>query len=159
MTQLKIAVTGAAGRMGRIYAPEFVKQGHDVRVFDLNRTALYGLYNGSEAKMLHTNRDLVKDADVVLLFTPVPQTEKVLKEMSKYMQENVILGSAASAKEIVAEYELKYAPQSARIVEFHPMHGENIKPEGQNLIIVPVRDFIYEGREAKDILADFFFPT
>jgi len=166
---LTIAISGAAGRMGRIYAPELLKQGHIVRVYDTQRSELSRLYNGTGAQIYTNNRALVEGADVVLLFVPVRKTGEVLKEMSpqrpqdghtpRYLKHDVILGSAASSKEWAAEQEQKYLSQTrypqVRIVEFHPMHGENIQPKGQNLLTVPVRD---DG-SGEALIQELFSPT
>ncbi|MBI2076056.1 MAG: prephenate dehydrogenase [Candidatus Aenigmarchaeota archaeon] len=161
---LTVAVSGAGGRMGRIYVPELLRQGHIVRVYDPQKDVLYQ-YERQGATIYKNNRALVQGADVVLLLVPVRKTEDVLKDMSpqrpqdghilRYLKPDVILGSAASSKEWVAEQEIRYLPPTARIVEFHPMHGENIQPKGQNLLTVPVRD---DG-SGEALMQELFSPT
>ncbi len=162
---MKIAISGAAGRIGRIYGLGLAKQGHEVGVYDTNLSELRRLYTGTSAVIHTNNMSLVKDADVVLLYVPVPKTREVLRQMSKYLKYDAIIGSAASSKEIVAEEELnlipRYAPQ-ARIVEFHPMHGEQTKnsdfPRNQNILTVPVKDYPVEGVTAESMIRGLFLP-
>jgi len=164
MNKYRISITGAAGRMGMIYAPLLIEQGHEVRVYDRSLGKLESLYGNTKATLCNNNKDLVKDADIVLLLTPVPETRDVLIEMKDYLPPHAIISSAASSKERIAEAELEFAPHGARIVDFHPMHGEN-KPGGtfpkdQNILTVPVLDYEINnlGETAEDILKGLFIP-
>ncbi|MBI2970798.1 MAG: prephenate dehydrogenase [Candidatus Aenigmarchaeota archaeon] len=172
-----IAVSGAAGRIGKIYVPKLLAQGHVVRAYDVNRMKLEQLYKGTGAVLCTNNRQLVEGADAVLLFVPVPKVPEVLKEMNpsrpskaggipNYLRPDVVIGSAASSKEGVANQEQWHIAQEryphARIVDFHPMHGEQTGtsdfPKGQNILTVPVRDFPYRGKTGEALLHELFLP-
>lgn len=147
---LTIAVSGAAGRIGRTYTLPLIRQGHKVGVYDPNRTELRRLYTGSGAEIYTNNGSLVEGADVVLLCTPVRKIPDALKDMQKHLKPDVVIGSVASSKEWVAEQETRYVQPDRhpgrRIVESHPMHAEKTEksppdfPKGENYLTVPVYD-------------------
>ncbi len=153
---MKIGVSGAAGGLGRMYVPEFIKQGNVVSVYDKDTFELKKLYTGSDAQICNSNAELAKYADVVLLYVPTSDIKTVLQEMHPYFKKNVILGSASSSKEMVAEEEKIYAPKTARIVEFHPMHSGKTDLKDRNLITVPVIDYELDGQTAESILQNLF---
>ncbi len=173
---LTIAVSGAAGRIGRIYAPKLLEQGHNVRVYDTHSLEVGRLYGGTAAQICTNNGQLVQDADVVLLCVPVQRIQDVLKEISpvrpdragdlrSYLKPDVIIGSTASAKvRIAGGYRTHVTSRypKARVVEIHPMHGEQTRnsdfPRNQNMLTVPVHDFPVDGYTAEALMQGLFVP-
>lgn len=145
----KVAVIGAAGRMGRWFTHYFA-QSKALRV---------SVYDKSKFKFripecvdrCNTIRDCVEEADFVIICVPIESIVSVVKECLMYMKEGAALSEISSIKKQVFNV-LRSARKDITCLCIHPMFGPATKRSRiiKNLLI-PVRNRAKEMRYLRSI--------
>jgi prephenate dehydrogenase len=145
----RVAVVGAAGKMGSWFTGYFARRGLDVSAYDINQKMLKTTPGVKiQASLLHC----VEDADAVLVCVPVQKTPQAIKECTKNMKDGAIIAEISSVKDktFVA---LNKIPIKLRPLCIHPMFGPgaNSKKLDIRVLLVPVRNEKVELKLAKEI--------
>ena len=119
----KVGIIGGTGAMGRFFVPVFTRAGFEVEV--------------SGRATPRTNRDLARDADVVIVSVPIRDTVKVIGEIAPFL----------SADQVICDFtSLKVKPVAAmlgtpaQVLGLHPMFGPGVASlAGQTVIATPAR--------------------
>lgn len=134
----KVAVIGAAGRMGRWFTHYFA-QSNSVRiaVFDKKRLAFRTLQCVDRCK---TIKACVKEADLVIVCVPIESIVSVVEECLTYMKGGATLSEISSIKMQIFSV-LRSARKDITCLCIHPMFGPATKRSRiiKNLFI-PVRN-------------------
>jgi prephenate dehydrogenase len=135
---IKVAIIGAAGRMGTWFVNYFSQQNSSILVFDTDTNPLKSL--PPSAAIAASISKCVADADLVLVCVPVRITPKVIKECSLYMKPGAAIAEISSVK-----YKTFNALRRTRddlvTLCLHPMFGPGATEKSQlKILIVPVRD-------------------
>lgn len=134
----KVAVIGAAGRMGRWFTHYFARSNSvRVAVFDKKRPAFRNL---KCVDQYATIRACVREADLVIVCVPIESIVSVVQECLTHMKGGAILSEISSIKQQVFNV-LRSARKDITCLCFHPMFGPATKRSRivKNLL-VPVRN-------------------
>ena len=145
----KVAVVGAAGKMGTWFASYFAQRGLDVSAYDINQKMLK---TSPKVKVQTSLLQCVQDADLVLVSVPVQKTPQAIKECTKKMKDGAIIAEISSVKNKTFAA-LKKAPINLQPLCIHPMFGPgaNSKKLDIRVLLVPVRNEKVELKLAKEI--------
>lgn len=151
----KITVIGAGGRMGKWFVRYFLKtKKYTVTGFDSqNKVSIKDCIVG---KSLVSS---ILNADFVFLCTPIRQTAEVIRLISKEMKRDAFIIDIASEKTKTSSA-LSKIPLKINPICIHPMFGPGTqKVNGQNIIIIPIKDAKKELTVVKSLFAGANFVT
>jgi len=117
----RFLIVGGNGRMGGWLCRFFASRGHKIRIFDKGENARFPV-----------EKDLkkgVRDAEVIVLATPISQTAEVLKEVLSYDPKGLVF-DIASIKAPSIPVLREAAARGAKVCSLHPMFG----PEAPSII-------------------------
>lgn len=133
---MKIAIVGAAGKMGSWFAAMLHGQGHDLLLVDTWRDEVERLAGSMERCRVAQPAD-AGDADMVIIAVPVDAVEPAMRELSAHVREGqavIDLSSLKGAPQRAAE---KHLPQAV-FLGVHPMFGAGADSlAGHNVILTP----------------------
>ncbi|HAA02809.1 MAG TPA: hypothetical protein DCE18_05505 [Syntrophobacteraceae bacterium] len=134
----RVGVVGGFGEMGRLFVHFFEDRGYHVEVADI------GSRRG--------NREVVRDADMVVFAVPLHETVKVIGEMIPYIRPHQLLMDVSSLKMAPVQEMLRSA---ASVVGLHPMFGGRVATlRGQTLVACPVRIAVEQWLPLKRTFVD-----
>jgi len=136
---MKIAIIGGAGSMGKWFCNFFLKQGYEVIISGRTKQKLIDLSKKIPVKMVYTNVDAVKEADIIMISVLLQNFEKVVKEIAPYIKENQIVWDITSVKEIPVEIMHKYIKKGT-ILGTHPVFGPGAKDTNQNFVLTATNE-------------------
>ena len=149
---MKVTVIGGAGRMGRWLVNYFVKKGYNVTVSDIRYEEAKAVAQSTGARLVQNNIEAVKDAEIIVLSTPIDVTPNVLKEISFEIQSSSAIVEISSLKSQVFPDLEKLAARGVRTLSLHPLFGPGVtKITGEKIALVPVSDPSAEFKLAKTI--------
>lgn len=145
----KVAVIGAAGRMGSWFAHYFAQsKAMRVSVYDKSK---FDFRIPERVDRCNTIRDCVEEADLVMICVPIESIVSVVKECLMYMKKGAALSEISSIKKQVFNV-LRSARKDITCLCIHPMFGPATKRSRiiKNLLI-PVRNRAKEMRYLRSI--------
>lgn len=129
---MKVAVIGAAGKMGAWFCSYFARKGY-VSAFDVRPFRVKGV---ARANSIAT---CVRDADLVVVCVPVRRTPALIKQCSKSMKAGASLAEISSVKSGTMPA-LKKIRSDITVLCVHPMFGPGASTKKQlRMLAVPVR--------------------
>ena len=137
--QVRIAIIGGAGKMGRWFARFLQKEGMEVVITGRNQRKLL------EAKQqlgveVTTNVEAAKKADVILLSVSIESFEKVVEEISPYIHPNQVIVDITSIKLSPVEMMHKHIKRGI-VLGTHPMFGPGARDIAQkSFILTPTNE-------------------
>jgi prephenate dehydrogenase len=150
--QLKVAVIGGAGRMGRWLVDYFIKRGYEVTVSDTRYEEAKAVAQSTGAKLARNNIDAVRHVEITVLSTPIEVTPKILLEISSEIQKSAAVVEISSLKSQVFPILEKIASRGVRTLSIHPLFGPGVRKTAEEKIaLVPVSDPTSELRLAKTV--------
>ncbi|KAJ1652449.1 prephenate dehydrogenase (NADP(+)), partial [Dispira simplex] len=134
----EIGIIGS-GEMGLLYAHQFRAAGWQrVNVCDLPSRfeELRSKLTGTGINVLEDGYAVSRRSDYIIYSVEAANLDKVVQEYGRATKVGAIVGGQTSVKapEITA-FE-KWLPQDVHIVTVHSLHGPNISPEGQPLVVI-----------------------
>ncbi len=136
---MKVAIIGGSGKMGRWFASFLLKNGKEVVITGRNEEKL------REAQRqlgvgISSNREAVRDADVVVLSVPIDSFEEVVKDLAPFVSPNQIIIDVTSIKVAPVDIMHKYIKKGL-VLGAHPVFGPGAKDiAGQNFVLTPTSD-------------------
>jgi prephenate dehydratase/prephenate dehydrogenase len=121
-----IGIIGGGGKMGGYFANFFRKNGFEVIV--------------SDVKTKMTNKQLARQADVVIVSVPIDQAETVINEVAPLVKKSGLLMDLTSIKEKPMEALKK---TKSAYLGCHPLFGPTAKIEGQIVILCKGRGALW----------------
>jgi prephenate dehydrogenase len=106
-----VTVVGGRGKMGRFFIEWLAAAGHQVSILEYN--------NWSESKQL------LGEADLVLICVPLKSTLAVIRQASQYLSPTTALADIASIKSPILDVMLEVHP--GPVLGIHPMFGPGIE--------------------------------
>lgn len=113
-----IGIIGGKGQMGQLFASFFRERGLRVLISDL-KTKL-------------TNKELVQEADIVIVSVPIDITAKIIKQVLPHIKKDAAIMDFTSVKEIPVKAMLK---GKCEVMGMHPMFGTTNPIPGQTVIL------------------------
>ena len=133
---MKIAVIGAAGRMGLWFTRFFVEQGASVLVSGRSKEKLLKIKEELDVEVAD-NVTAVKNADRVLICVPIESFEGVVKEIHSYVKPSQVVMDICSIKKFPVDAMHKYIKKGTTLGT-HPMFGPDARSlKNQNFVLTP----------------------
>jgi prephenate dehydrogenase len=149
---MKVAVIGGAGRMGKWLVNYFKKGGHEVIVSDARREEAEAFAQSTGSIFAKNNIEAAKNAEVIVVSTPIDVTPKVLNEIYPKIGGSSIIVEISSLKSQVYAVLKKVAAKGVRTVSVHPLFGPGVtETRGEKIALVPVSDPSFEFRAAESL--------
>ncbi|MDW8044162.1 MAG: prephenate dehydrogenase/arogenate dehydrogenase family protein [Nitrososphaerota archaeon] len=152
---MKVAVIGAAGKMGQLFTEYFVKEGHSLILYDVKTLEVKKVADRFSVNFARSLDEALKDIDVICVSVPIETTPKVLQETSRFLKKGMVVMEIASFKCGVVEVLKRIADLGVTTLSIHPLFGPGAKDlRGKVMALIPILD------EANEI-ATFqrIFPT
>ena len=136
---MKIAIIGGAGKMGRWFAGFLLKEGHEVMITGRSADRLKNA--GEQLGIVTaTNVEAVRWADLVLLSVPIDDFVDVVKQVAPYTRPDQTVIEITSVKMLPLETMHAYM-HSSRILGVHPMFGPGATSlAGHNIVLTPTSE-------------------
>jgi len=151
---LKVAIIGGAGRMGKWLVKYFLNQGHEVILSDVRLDEAKAVGKSTGAKIAKDNLEAAKNADLIVISTPIGVMPKVLQEITSELKPSTTLMEISSLKSQVVPLLEEIAKRGVKTVSVHPLFGPGVqKLAEEKIALIPVFD---QSSELK--LAETFFP-
>jgi len=115
----RVTIVGGAGKMGRWLAGFFTGQGHDVSIYDVS-----GPVEG--VRSVARLSDAVRDAEVVLLATPLGSGREVLEE-TLTLDPPGLVADIFSLKSQILDVLRGAVERGLRVTSIHPLFGPNVR--------------------------------
>lgn len=150
---MKVAILGGTGGMGQWFASYFLGKDFDV--------VLSGRFPEKTARVARalgvgyaaSDALAVRDADMVVVSTPIEVTAGTIRDVAGHMQRGAILYDLASVKGRVIEALEAAATMGLRALSVHPLYGPGAPSmRGQQILLIPVN----EDRQVVDEMAQLF---
>lgn len=141
---MRVAIIGAAGKMGSWFALYFAGCGHDVVAYDVRPFSAKIARSKSVA-------ECVRDADLAMVCVPVRNTPGSICQCVGTMKPGSIIAEISSVKSKTFPA-LRKAPANIDVLCIHPMFGPGASEKKQlKVLLVPVRDMRHEARIARGL--------
>ena len=145
----KVAIVGAAGKMGSWFTSYFAQRGLDVLAYDINQKMLL-LKDSSKVKVQKSLRQCVQDADFTCVCACAKDTTGHKRMRKKHEGWGDYCRNILSKKQDM--WCLKKIPINLRPLCIHPMFGPGAsKNEEARVLLVPVRNEKIELKIANEI--------
>lgn len=154
---MRVAVLGAAGKMGRWLIQYLINQGHTLTVFDIKREELMELAENYKVKIAKDNLDAVENAELTIVSVPINKTVEVLQEVCPKLKKGSIVVEIASVKEKIVDVLRKFPKLEVQPLSLHPLFGPVQKLKKKKIALIPVFNTEKELETAKKIFPDAEF--
>jgi len=137
--QLRVAIIGGAGNMGRWFANFLLKDGKEVIIADRDERKLL------EAKQqlginVATNVEAVKSANVILISVPIDNFSEVIEEICPFIRPEQVIIDITSIKVFPVETMHKHI-KTGIVLGAHPMFGPGARNiRNQNFALTPTNE-------------------
>jgi len=151
----KIAVVGAAGRMGKWFVDYFDSRARVVNAYDIKPIPKLGTRR-FDIRISKQLDECISGADVILICVPVLSVPGVVRKCAELAKSGSIIAEIASVKK---KSFAALAKTSSNILPLciHPMFGPGAGYRDLRWILVPVRNKRIEFKAAKALFADSDF--
>jgi len=134
--QVRVAIIGGSGKMGRWFARFLVKDGKEVVIIGRNESKLLEVKQQLGVEVA-TDVEAVRNADVVLLSVPIDDFEEVVKQVCPYTHSGQVIVDITSIKVSPVETMHKYI-KTGLTLGVHPMFGPGAGDiRNKNFILTP----------------------
>jgi len=152
---LKVAVIGGAGRMGKWLIRYFLAQGYEVTFSDVRHDEATVVAKSTGAKLADGNLEAAKDADLVILATPIEATPEVLADLAPNLPRSSSIMELSSLKTPVVPVLRKVAERGVKVLSIHPLFGPGVQRLAEEKIaVVPVSDAASELKLVKRLFPE-----
>jgi len=136
---MKIAIVGAAGKMGSWFAAFLHRQGHELILIGRRREPVERLAGGMDRCVVGEYAD-VGVADLVVISVPLDAVEGVIRELGPCVRESQPVIDLSSLKTAPQRAAAEHMNQAC-FLGVHPMFGSGADGwAGHNVILTPARE-------------------
>jgi prephenate dehydrogenase len=147
---VRVAIIGAAGKMGTWFCGYFARKGHEVGAFDLKPFQISGVETATSVA------DCVRNADLVVVCVPVKQTPVVLRQCASrsLMKPGALLAEISSVKAKTLPV-LRNLRDDLVTLCVHPMFGPGASEKKPlKMLVIPVRNRELELHAISQVFVD-----
>lgn len=150
-----VAIIGGAGKMGSWFAKYFVKHGHCVAIFDVNMDKANIIAKSLGVRVCKSSAEAAKDADLLLVATPIEVTPRVISEVALELKKGSIIIEISSLKSMIIPVLREISKHGLRTLSIHPLFGSGAQEmTGEKIALIPVSDLRLEEILAKEIFPE-----
>lgn len=132
MIDEKIAIVGGTGKFGQHLGRQLEK---DNEIVISGKTVEQASEIAEDYGWDHGNsKEIVKDADVVIIAVPIAVTVDVIREVGPHVPQNALLCDITSVKKKPVEAMKEYSDQ---VLGMHPMYAPSNSIKGQKIVLCP----------------------
>jgi prephenate dehydrogenase len=154
---MKVAVLGAAGKMGKWLVQYLSNQGNILTVSDINQEGLRALSQSYHVKIAKDNLEAVRNAKLTIVSVPIDKTAEVLREIAPRLKRKSIVAEITSVKAGIIKVLKEISKFDVQPLSLHPLFG-SLKKSGENkFALIPVLNSKSELRIAKKIFPNANF--
>lgn len=154
---MKVAVLGAAGKMGKWLVQYLSNRGHNLTVSDINRDGLRSLSQSYRVKVSKNNLEAVKNVELAILSVPIDRTAEVLHEITPKLRRKSIVTEISSVKAGIINVLKEVSKFGIQPLSIHPLFGPLKKSRDKKFALIPVLNLEKELEIAKKIFPDADF--
>jgi prephenate dehydrogenase len=137
---VKIAIIGGSGKMGRLFADFLRKDGREVVITGRNEEKLLEAGHQLGVEVTTDNAEAVRGADYILLSVPIESLEEVVKQMSPHIQSGQVIIDITSTKVFPVDIMHKHI-KAGSVLGVHPLFGPGAGSLAkQNFVLTPTSD-------------------
>lgn len=137
--QLRVAIIGGAGNMGRWFANFLLKDGKEVIITDRDERKLLEAKRQPGIRVA-TNVEAVKNADIILISVPIDNFSEVIEEICPYIRPEQVVIDITSIKVFPIETMHKHI-KTGIVLGVHPMFGPGARSiRNQNFALTPTNE-------------------
>nr|AIF15972.1 prephenate dehydrogenase (tyrA2) [uncultured marine thaumarchaeote KM3_72_A09] len=152
---MRVAVIGAAGRMGKWFTQYFLDQSHEVSIFDTNTPALASLARKSPVHRCNSLKSAIEVADFCLLSVPLTEAPEVCNTVFQLARDSTVVAEVSSVKESVFPILQRAKNLNLVALSLHPLFGPGARSiAGQRIALIPVNNARKEMKIARSIFPD-----
>ncbi len=152
---MRVTIIGGAGRMGRWLTQYFSSRGYEVTVSDLKLEKAKALAEATGVKLAKNNVEAVKDADLIVVSTPIQATPKVINEIKSHIRKGTVVAEISSLKSTVVETMTKIAELGVKPLSIHPLFGPGAqKLAGKKIVVIPIINSKAEMKLVKELFPE-----
>lgn len=152
---MKVAVIGAAGRMGGWFTRYFIGKGFETVVYDIDREGLRKTAEKYHVDMADNLKGAVADADVTLVAVSLAATAKVVSDVLKKVKRRAAVVEIASLKKDIVRHLKTTGRKDVVVISLHPMFGHGAKSlSSQRMVVVAVKDVEREATAARTLFPE-----
>ena len=128
----RIAIVGGTGKFGQ----------HMAKNLEKNNTIMVSGKTEEQAREVARqnnwefgkSKEIVKDADIVIISVPISVTIEVIEEIGQYISEDTLLCDVTSVKKKPVEEMKKHSDE---VLGMHPMYAPSNSIKGQKIVLCP----------------------
>jgi len=151
----RVAIIGGTGKMGQWFAKFFLKKGFKVVISGRTPEKTAKIAGSLGVEAAHSNKEAVKNANLVVVSTPIQTTPKIITEVAHHMLKGSTLFDIASVKRGVIKPLKEAQKQGIRTVSVHPLFGPGAKNiNNRNIILIPVSDDVKALKEISTLFTE-----
>lgn len=154
---MKVAVLGAAGKMGKWLVQYLTSQGYTLTVFDVKREELKELSKNFKVKIAENSLDAVENTELTVVSVPINKTVEVLEKICPKLKRGSVVVEIASLKEKIVDAWRSLPKFEAQPLSLHPLFGPVPKLKKKKVALIPVFSVEKELETAKRIFPDAEF--
>jgi prephenate dehydrogenase len=137
---VKIAIIGGSGKMGRLFADFLRKDGREVVITGRNEEKLLEAGHQLGVEVTTDNAEAVRGVDYILLSVPIESFEEVVKQMSPHIQSGHVIIDITSTKVFPVDIMHKHI-KAGSVLGAHPLFGPGAGSLAkQNFVLTPTSD-------------------
>ena len=162
---MKIAIIGAAGKMGVWFTEYFVKQNHELFLFDTNSKNMKLQYSKliDSPNIKNNNINYIfdlsclKDVELIFVSTPISDTANMITNLIKYSTSDCVILEINSLKENIFSTLTSLSIKNSCIpISIHPLFGPGTTVyENRKIVLVPITDAEKEKMYVSKLFPEF----
>lgn len=141
VVEIRVSVIGGAGKMGEWFVRHFASAGFTTVLSDKRLGEANAVAEAYGAASIHTNREAVTGADLVLVSVPIRAIRDVVLDIAPHMREGAVLAEISSLKLPTVDAMRRASEHGVVPLSIHPLFGPAARTlRGQSVVVVPVVD-------------------
>lgn len=130
----KIVIIGGTGKFGQ-HMGEMLEEGNEILI---SGSSLEKAERIAEKQDWTPGKgeDVVEEADLVIFSVPISLTVDLIEDIGPHIKQDALICDVTSVKEKPCEAMQKYSDE---VLGMHPMYAPSNPPEGQNVVLCPVK--------------------
>ena len=150
--KVNVTIIGGAGRMGRWLIRHFLSQKKDVTISDVRFEEAKRIAESYGVKLAKDNQEAVKEADLIVISTPIRVTPDLLREIAPSVKKDAVVSEISSLKSQVVPILTEMAKQNVKPLSIHPLFGPGAqKLEEERIALIPVVDPSFELKTVENL--------